>query len=358
MRDHAALDTARQKLADAVRNFQAPPFYALNVSPYVAMSLMQKAIRRGQKQSALCAAARLLQVAPEKLWRRLGCVSFEDVGVGDFETLSLTMAALTGKRFRESIGGEWPAAAYVVCRLARAAKCRAADDLLMISDAHPKLTGTRAEFATRSTDDLVEVATGQDRLPVRALAARYVVGTNRWRGASLVPRQGEPAALFDALQPTEAVAIAREGWRKLGEVLCPLVAMLMPLRVSGPATTTDDDLPPEVYIGDLPGWALDQYSREGRRVLEKFIEGQTQTARWVRAHIPPRQRLAFIGGIVFRCEGGLLRCRLRWSVADELRHAYEVKCAGPNCSDATEIMEMMRCDIPALNGVRAQVTGV
>ena len=44
----------------------------LQVSPWVAMSLMQKAIRRGREDLALRAAASLLSDAPERLWRSPG----------------------------------------------------------------------------------------------------------------------------------------------------------------------------------------------------------------------------------------------------------------------------------------------
>ena len=43
-------------------------------SPWLAMSLLQKAIRRGQEGLALRAAATLLKDPSERLWRRLGCI--------------------------------------------------------------------------------------------------------------------------------------------------------------------------------------------------------------------------------------------------------------------------------------------
>src|SRR5688500_741851 len=48
-----------------------PHINPLNVSPWLAMSLMQKAIRRDRADLALRAAATLLQVSPDRFWRRL-----------------------------------------------------------------------------------------------------------------------------------------------------------------------------------------------------------------------------------------------------------------------------------------------
>ena len=90
-------------------------------------------------------------------------------------------------------------------------------------------------------------------------------------------------------------------------------------------------------------------------MLANFIEGRTETARWVRDHIPPRQRVAFLGGIVFRVEGGLVRKRLRWKTGDELRRMVDIECSGPHCRDASEILQLMKTDIPVLNGVRSEL---
>jgi hypothetical protein len=135
------------------------------------------------------------------------------------------------------------------------------------------------------------------------------------------------------------------------------VALLWPARQQQAAKVEDDEFPPELMIGDAPGWAYDVYSREGRAALTNFINGSTETARWVCDHIPPRQRVAFLGGIVFRVEGGLVRSRLRWRTGDELRRMVDIECNGPHCTDATEILQLMRADIPALNRVRAELIG-
>jgi len=166
-------------------------------------------------------------------------------------------------------------------------------------------------------------------------------------------------AMFDALCeagiPLTVVEIAREGFRKVGDALCPFVALLHPLRQHETAVIEDDAFPPEVMVGDIPGFCYDLYSRPGRAALAIFINGQTDTARWVRDHIPPQQRVSFLGGIVFRVEGGAVKSRLRWPTSDELRRLVDIECNGPHCHDATEILRLMKADIPVLNDVRAQL---
>ena len=228
------LSTARQQLSDAISNFQTPTCTPLNISLWVGMALLQKAIRRGEERLALRAASTLLHVSPERLWRRCGCIAFEDVGVADLDTVAVVTAALSGKRYRENLGGEWRVASRIVSTMVHSQKCRAADDLLLAAENHPDFEDTRLAFAFRSRDDLVHIATGADPLPIRALATWFAIGTDRRLSPRLPSRQGDPKAIFNALCETDipiaAVEVTREGFRKTGEVLCPFVALLWRLQ--------------------------------------------------------------------------------------------------------------------------------
>ena len=224
------LQLIRHDLQRAIARQGKPPTpRPLDVSPWLAMSVLQKAIRRGREDLALGAAATLLRDAPDKLWRRTGCIAYEDVGIANLETVGLATAALGGKRIRVELGGEWAVASSVVSELSRAPKCRAADDLLMACELHPAYAEARAGLAHLITRDLIKIATAQGSVQERALALWYAVGTDR-RPSGLVSRRGEPRLVFDYLSkvgwPHSIVEVAREGFRRTGEMLCPLVALL------------------------------------------------------------------------------------------------------------------------------------
>jgi hypothetical protein len=331
----------------------------MDVSPWVAMSILQKAIRRGREDLALSAATTLLRDAPERLWRRLGCIACEDVGLADLDAVGIATAALAGKRVRADLGGEWPVASCIVSELAQALKCRAADDLLMSCELHPSYARARADLPLLSTRDLITVATGEGEIHERALALRYALGTNR-RSSGLVDRSGNPTLVFDRLCEADwahsVVEIAREGFRRSGEMLSPLVALLS-REPRKSETVQRDELPPETMIGDVPGWALDVYSREGRAAFSHFLQTDAQSATWVRRHVRPGRRVAFFGHCVFRVEGGLVDRRLRWPLADRLRREVDLECAVPECADASEILTLTREDIPRVNAVRMELNG-
>jgi len=354
------LNIAREQLADEIFSYRKPKPAPLKISPWLAMSLLQKAIRRGETETAQRAAATLLLIAPDRLWRRCGAAAFEEIGVADLETVSLVTAALAGKRYRATLGGDWKVASFIVDRMAQAHKCRAADDLLLTADSHPLYRRARTDLATKITHELIHIASGDAALPVRALAAWYAVGTHPRQTKHLCARAGEPAALFDGLceagLPHTAVEIAREGFRKIGEPLCPFVALLCPLARCEASTLQDDDMPPAIMVGEVPGWCLDVYTREGRAALQAFLQQDCRTASWVRNHVPAGQRVNFLGTVVFRVEGGLVRQRSSWPTGHELRRLVDIECHGQSCSDATEILQLMRDDIGLLNAERSHVS--
>ncbi|MFT4095753.1 MAG: hypothetical protein QM651_01430 [Rhodoblastus sp.] len=337
-----------------------PDLDPLPASPWVAMSVLQKAIRRGREGFALRAAATLLIGAPDRLWRRLGGIVFEDVGLASIDALGLVTAALGGKRIRAQLGGEWSTASFLVSELACSPKSRASDDLLMIGETHPALADARREYANMHTRDLLRIATGSAPIIERGLALRFAVGNGGRATVHMPARKGEPRAAFDWLceagLPHSVVEIAREGHRRNGEALPPLVALLAGEEQSD-ALASDDPLPPETMVGGVPSWSLDTYTREGRRAFALFLRSDAPSAVWVHAHVAPRHRVQFLGGVAFRAEGGCLRRRVRTPLSDELRRTYEVECAGPECGDATEIMQLLRSDIPALNEARAEIMG-
>jgi hypothetical protein len=355
------IGTAKTRLCEAIAEFQTPLCDPLTISPWVAMSLLQKAIRRGRKDLALRAAATLLHRSPERLWRRLGCIAFEDVGLGDFDTVAVVTSALSGKRYRENLGGEWHVASCIVFRMVHSPKCRAADDLLMTAELHPAFTGARRELAAMSTRELLAVMIGDEPLPVRALACWFATGTDQRPSSHLSYRRGDPQEVFDTLNaagyPPTLVEMAREGFRRTREVLAPFTVLLWPSGQSAHPILAEDDMPPEIMVGDVPGWALDTYTREGRRALKLFLKSDCASARWIKANVPAGQRVNLLGNIVFRIEGGLVRRRSRWPMSDELRYMVDVGSHGPACADATEILQLMRDDIPALNGVRLRLNG-
>lgn len=350
------LDRFRIQLTGQIASGRtAPP--PLAISPWVAMSLLQKSIRRGRTKTALQAAATLHHHAPDRLWRRIGGAAFEDVGLGSVEVMGMTTAVLAGKRARAAIGEEWDLAAFMVEILCNAPKSRGSDDLYMALETLPALRQKRRDFLTKSNRELRWIALNSKCLHARALALLYLLGTTR-PGGLLGNRVGEPELAFDTLDelgvsPT-LVAVCREGQRRTGELLAPLVALLA-LQDGMRDGQSDDLLPAETIVGGIPCWAFDMFTREGKRALTRLLSTNSGVSNFARANVPTARQINFLGHLVFRIEGGALQRRVRGRLADRLHTQFKYETLGIKPSSAEQALDLMREALPLLHQLRAEV---
>lgn len=361
MHQSLSLDHARDVLAGNVhdRGTDLPRFDPLDIDPYLAMSLMQKAIRRDRVDLALGSAARLIETSPERLWRRLCVTAYEDVGVADLDTVALVTAALTGKGWRSEHGGDWAIASLVIERMCAAVKCRASDDLACVCERHPRLSRARSSLARLPVQQLLDRATTRAALPDRALALWYALGTARCRSDVLPTRKGDPQAALEGLRergyPENVVELAREGLKKGAEVLAPFLVLLWREMRRSARHAEPDDLPGEEMIGPVPCWAYDMHVRDGNRAMARFLETETETSRWLRDRVPKAQRVRFLGGLLFAIESGLVARRLKWDTGNELRRMAEIECQGLDPEEAALGLRLLRQDLPILNQARRHV---
>lgn len=356
------LEFYKDSLGGLVAARPTPPLpKPINTTPWIAMSFMQKAIRRGNGPAALMGAATLLRDAPERLWRRVGCIAFEDVGVADIECLGLVTAALAGKADRRKLGGEWAVVSLIVERMAYAAKNRSADDLLMTIAGLPTLTEERETFAALSNERLRQIVLGCTDLHKRGLSLWYLMGTKRCPSPNLPPRQGNVDFAFEVLAEhgvsPSMLQIARQGFRKTGEMLAPFAALLTLVNGIRGDAARNDRIPQKRLVSGVPSYALDTYTREGKQAFAKFLKTNAGTVEWMMANLPDNGRNAFVGELVFRVEGGCPSNRWAGPAADDLKAQYELGCLGCSQDQATEVLPLMRRDMALLNDCRANVMG-
>jgi hypothetical protein len=335
----------------------APPPH-LAVSPWVAASLLQKAIRRDLPIPAMRAAATLLDVDPARFWRRLLITAFEEVSVGNPGLTISVAAACQSKAWRTKIGGEWRVAAALIQALAASPKCRVTDDLAMVLDRHPKYRTARLQLPSMPLARLLDLVNPSADMPCAALALWEALGTRAptWRGWKVSPDRTSQVfgRLGDLGAHPTLLATARFGFQRTREVICAWFALLaMSYEDVGSYPIEDDKFPPVQTVNSVPLWALDWHTREGRAGLSRFASSEAPTARWLRASVPKPERLRTLGLLLFQVESGLVRYRLRWPLAEELRHLADRYCQGPHLPDAIEGLELLRADIPLLNEVRA-----
>jgi hypothetical protein len=351
------MERFRDALAHDIANAGLTPRPTpVRISPWQAMSLLQKAIRRGRQELALQAASTLLDIAPDRFWRRAGVIAFEDIGVAGLTTAGVVTVALEGKRFRQRLGGEWAVAAALTARMVASPKNRAADDLFCVLESWPGLGDNRQRLDRLPIPRLRLITLTTDHLPLRALALRMIFADRRLDP----PRRGSPDIGFDVLDelgvaPT-TLAIALEGYHRTGEMLAPLVALLT-LENGLRDEMRDDPLPPEVMIGPMPGWALDMFTREGRAALAKILQTDAGISKWAHDTLPAAGRVEMLAQALFRVESGLCTRRRDGPTGEWLRDLMERECMGLPPDQAETLLGLIRDAIPRLNAARRQVLG-
>jgi hypothetical protein len=346
----------RDQLAQAIfdRNDTTRPPPALSMSPWVAMSMLQKSLRRDETRLALQAAATLFQNEADRVWRRLAVTAFEDVGQADIEAVYLTTAALAGKRWRAEVGGEWAVAEFLIRRLAAAPKCRAVDDGFMIAEKHPHYAKLRLDMTVGTIADSLSLLNSGKNFEERCVAVWSVNAFLREGRGKRTHR--DPFLLLEAFSsmgvPVHVLGVCIEGFKKTRETL-PLLFPLIYLAKPACGEVVDDELPAERFSNGVPLWAADYFTREGREAFRRFLLTDCRTAQWIRANVPRSGQIELVGMLTFALEGGLMRKRLRWELADRLRATWERECLSRHCPDGTEILALMTDDLHVLNDVRA-----
>lgn len=353
--DLFATDPALQRL---VSDRKVPTVEPLPVSPWVAMSAMQKSIRRGDVGLAWRAAASLLEKDATKLWRRLAGIVFEDVGLASVETIRLVMTATANKAARQQIGDDWMVASLLVERMCGAPKCRASDDLFLSISHHQELDELRASLAGADLTEHLSRIRERSALLGASLAALHASGT-RWTGL-VAGKTTNAAATFDAMGDAgadhEIVALAEQGFRRTREalpVLLPLLTLSIP---SGDLPAVDDEFPPVVIgRGGLPTYVYDAFSWEGKSALARFLKRDTVTGRWLRRYVPAERHMAVLAGGIFRIEGSVTRTRVQWPCAITLRWLADSGYHGIKLTDPVEWLDLVRSDLPAIDEERENV---
>ncbi len=321
------------------------------LSPWQAASLLQKAIRRGDVERTQQAVWSLLSTDPVRMWRRLGVIAFEDIGLANLPLVGQVLVALRGKTLRRSLGGEMRVAIGIATDLALSPKNRSADDLLCVLNSHPDIPHVARKFAGMSAQRLLYAVSGDLSVTEASVAARkFAINCNS--SPSYVPTE-----LLNSLGVGPSVEwLAQEGGKRTRTMLPLLVALLS--RANGlKQENPDDEFPEEIEIAGQPGWALDMFTREGKAAIRRLMAGSSEVARFARDTFPYAGRAQLLGEAVFRVESGLLRNRQDGPLGQTLRSQMERECLGIDLGHAEKLLPLMKAAIPELNDCRRVILG-
>ena len=265
----------------------------LHTDRWVANSLLQKAIRRGDAHIARRAALSFLEQGGSAIWRRFIIIAAEDVGAASPEVVAMTVAASTDANWRKHSGGNAKVATCLARLLAGAPKSRSAEHLITSADQHPSFAEERRLVGACSiADNLDTVVDPSKSLAHRALAGWRASGIG-WNGEKALDK--DLAGLLDAfrrLGVPEALAastgVAVTASREPITLMVPLVWLAA--HAAEEPTTVHLDVPRSSVIDGVPTYALDQHTRTGREAIRELVKYNSAIRECLEQYVARPQR--------------------------------------------------------------------
>lgn len=247
----------------------------LNCDSFVARSIMQKAIRRGDAPLALRAAATLTLTDSTVVWRRLLVTALEDLGIHELSTLLRLAAAMERRRLGHRYAEEWPIIATVIAEFCSGTRCQAANDLHNLAVNDSCHDAFRQEAGRMASGELLRfVGCDENDLIERNIAILTLLGADHAPGA----KSGTTAEARSVIEAAGGrlcpliQSLYEWAFKKSGLSLATASLLLIGQGGRGVQTCwTNDPLPPPCLIGEVPAFALDQYTWLGRAAIGDFV---------------------------------------------------------------------------------------
>lgn len=306
------------KFQQSMGNYRAPRVSEFPIPDrYLAMSVIQKAIRRNEPGLALSAGEYLRTNYPRHFWQRLQIIALEDIGLANSELVAMVLNSSSQPHGwgvhlgPEKVGG------FLVERLCESAKCRATDDLYDVLSRDPVC----AINCTLMADDSENArASGNDAF-TRALSLipptqRDGVFPDSLRKPDEWVLQMEQA---DFSTPVQTLQVASLGAKHTRSILAPMLVALAP-EFPNKFEVEDETLLPVLWHRGLPTWACGQHTRVGLAGLREFARRSKVSREILLAGRTGEVSAAkVLGGLLFRIECGQLQLRAQWSLATDLK---------------------------------------
>lgn len=262
------------------------------------------------------------------------------------------------RRFGHRNVEEWPIIAAVIAEFCAGTRCQAANDLhnLAVNDSRHDVF--RQEAGRMASAELLRFVGGDENdLIERNIAVLTLLraGHAPWaKSCTAVEARSVIEAAGGRLCPL-IQSLYEWAFKKSGLSLATASLLLIGQGARGvPTCWTSDLLPPPCLIGEVPAFALDQYTRLGRAAIGDFVNASGLWRSYVRGLGLSRQieRLA-AGELLFRVEGAALTKRATWALARELHNRSSFVGCFVEEAAVRSGLRVIFDDLPLLHQLRA-----
>ena len=327
---------------------------------WVAMSALQKAIRRDQVETAKRAVRTLVVTGKvEAVWKRLMIIGFEDIGLGSLDALLMVCALASEKTIRAEYESELAALDAVVIELCKAPKDRSADLLYSIARFDPALSGFRSMFDGKSDTERLHLLAGRSlSLYERATLVLHIVNA---RGKVTGDSVDDLLRCFAGLGLSDTLlAMIKVSAYKSQEPMC---LMMMPLWLDQRIRIDRPSSKPSTFPASNPAWqlqdgiplsALDGFTRLGRKAISIFAADNEGVRACVEA-LPNQQAAEALRLAVFYADSAVTYPTLNWQHQREVQtRGIAADFAGINITSAQAmtLVDTVRTNLDHLNAIR------
>jgi hypothetical protein len=315
---------------------------------FLATSSLQKAIRRNLESEAMSYASALVREHSRYLAWRLAVIALEDVGHGDLAVVERAMLIASDPGLRQQLGVD-RALIWLAGQLAAAPGNRAACELVIAAAGHPKLRDDLIRM--RGEADLVSPLKATLGPPADAVRIAASVAELDQRG-----RFGQGLAAIAPLVDRRVVSIAKTA-RDIGVhgLEHGFLASALLFRGGVPELVVASFDTPRIGFWLAP--ALDQYTRVGRRAIERFAVRCQPLADLLKA-TPQRARASAVAVLVFSAEGGLLSKKVVYPASGDLTRwcsEASLASAGAPTQILDEGVAVVRSNLTLLHEIRVSM---
>jgi hypothetical protein len=341
----------------------APSHPPLAVDPWVASSLLQKSIRRGNADLAERAAMTLHRQRGNGIWRRFLIIAFEDVGVASIETLVDTAKACSDSAWRSAVGGDGLALRIVARQLASAVKDRSADYLICASRSHPAFEDAWRRIQAMSIAQRLDLLADFNRpLPERAVAAWCASGIEWGDERRVGP--GDLGSLLHVFRelgvPPDLTSATHFAVRRTKEPIVIMTPLLWLASKSAPVRVVDCAVPPVTMIGETPGYAFDKHTSIGKAAIQRLARENEAVRSALAAFVSPTKFNDAAAIAAFYADGAPVSRRYDWKGSTELERLgveSDLRRAGVALDGIAPLLAVVRDNLDHLNALRGQLLG-
>lgn len=333
----------------------------ITLDPWVASSLLQKAIRRGEADLALLAAHVFQRHRGKGVWRRLLNIAVEDVGTADPALVLEVIRLATNPQLRSVLGSDGDLIRTLVEKLAAAPKDRSVDYLYCAAIRHPDGLAATANLASRRAGELLTIAANLEEPMLRRAAATLLACT---KGDAI--RTGSIEPLFRVLGGTrkgEAIIAMCDAVRLAGPKASHPFFLMLPILASvldqggGPSGVVDCVVPEARHARGVPLYAFDKHTRVGKQAITEFAHVSPGLANALE-QVPADRRRDVALMAAFYADGVPISRRFAWDQSAQLELlGFEADMASAGCPElaCVPILECVRANLPGLDQTRLAI---